>query len=69
VTVFTAVVLATRLAAAPPPTALETFFAALEHAIERSDRRAVAGMIHYPIKVLASGWIVPVNDPDTFVKY
>jgi len=55
--------------AAPPPPALDAFFSALQRAIEHHDRRAVAAMVHYPIKVLASGWIIPLSGPDAFVKY
>src|SRR5262245_57162379 len=26
-------------------------------------------MVHYPIKVLAGGWIIPIDGTDAFVKY
>jgi len=63
--VLSAIVVAVQAAA---PTALDAFFAKLERALEQNDRRAIARMVHYPIKVLAGGWIIPVDGPDTFVK-
>jgi len=46
---------------------LDRFLADLQAAADHHDRRAVAGMVHYPLKVLASGWVIPVNDRATFV--
>jgi hypothetical protein len=48
---------------------LDRFLADLQDATVRNDRRAIAGMVHYPIKVLASGWIIPIDDRATFVRY
>jgi hypothetical protein len=68
--------LGTALQRAPSATPLVTrqqsigaFLIALESAVERRDRAAIAGMVHYPIKVLASGWIIPADNPAAFIKY
>ena len=37
---------------------LDQFLADLQAAATRNDRAAIAGMVHYPLKVLASGWII-----------
>ena len=47
---------------------IDRFLADLQAAAARNDRAAVAGMVHYPLKVLASGWIIPVDDRATFVR-
>jgi hypothetical protein len=47
---------------------IDRFLADLQSAAARHDRAAVAGMVHYPLKVLASGWIIPVDDRATFVR-
>jgi hypothetical protein len=41
---------------------VESFLGQLQRAVDHRDRRAVAGMIRYPITVLVSGWQVPVRD-------
>jgi hypothetical protein len=46
----------------------ERFLAALQAASDRNDRAAIAAMVQYPIRVLVSGWIVPVVDRATFIK-
>jgi hypothetical protein len=48
---------------------IERFLADLQSASDRTDRAAIAGMVHYPLKVLASGWIVPVDDRAAFVRF
>jgi len=48
---------------------LDQFLADLQAATVRNDRSAIAGMVHYPIKVLASGWIIPIDDRATFARY
>jgi len=45
---------------------LDQFLADLQAATVRNDRSAIAGMVHYPIKVLASGWIIPIDDRATY---
>jgi hypothetical protein len=47
---------------------LDRFLADLQAAATRDDRAAIAGMVHYPLKVLASGWIIPVDDRATFIR-
>lgn len=47
---------------------IDRFLADLQSAAARNDRAAIAGMVHYPLKVLASGWIIPVGDRATFVR-
>ena len=47
---------------------LDRFLADLQAAASRNDRAAIAGMVHYPLKVLASGWIIPVDDRATFIR-
>jgi hypothetical protein len=47
---------------------LDRFLADLQAAATRNDRAAIAGMVHYPLKVLASGWIIPVDDRATFIR-
>ena len=43
------------------------FIAALQVASERNDRAAIAAMVEYPIRVIVSGWIIPVADRRAFV--
>ena len=59
----------TLAAGAAEGRSLERFLADLQTASDRNDRLAIAGMVHYPLKVLASGWIIPVDDRATFVRY
>jgi len=56
-------------AAKPAAQSFSAFARTLAEAASHDDRRAIAGMVHYPIKVVASGWIIPVGDRATFVKY
>jgi len=42
-----------------------SFLGELQRAVDHRDRRAVAGMIRYPITILVSGWQVPVRDSAT----
>jgi hypothetical protein len=44
-----------------------SFLGELQRAVDHRDRRAVAGMIRYPITILVSGWQVPVRDAATLV--
>jgi hypothetical protein len=46
---------------------LERFLADLQAAADRDDRRAIAAMVQYPIRVVVGGWIIPVVDRATFV--
>jgi hypothetical protein len=54
-------------AAAQGPS-LAQFVATLQQAVARNDRAAVAGMVRYPLNVVASGLQIPVSDAKTFVK-
>lgn len=47
---------------------LPQFVAALQQAVARNDRQAVARMVRYPIEVNAGGLQIPVSDAATFVK-
>jgi hypothetical protein len=47
---------------------LSQFVAALQQAVARNDRNAVAGMVRYPIEVNAGGLQIPVADASMFVK-
>jgi hypothetical protein len=47
---------------------LAQFVAALQQAVARNDRGAVAGMVRYPLNVMAGGLQIPVSDAKTFVK-
>ncbi len=44
------------------------FVAALQQAVSRNDKRAVAGMVRYPLDVRAGTLQIPVADTDSFVK-
>ncbi|MGE0461956.1 MAG: hypothetical protein AB7Q16_11365 [Vicinamibacterales bacterium] len=50
-----------------PGLSLPQFVASLQHAASRNDRRAVAGMMRYPLEVTAAGLQIPVSDANTFV--
>jgi hypothetical protein len=43
------------------------FLAALQAASDRNDRAAIAAMVEYPIRIVVSGWIIPVADRRTFI--
>jgi hypothetical protein len=47
---------------------LTEFVAALQQAVARNDRAAVAGMMRYPLNVSAGGLQIPVSDAKTFVS-
>jgi hypothetical protein len=47
---------------------LAQFVAGLRRAVAANDRRAVAGMVRYPIEVSAGGLQIPVPDAATFVQ-
>ena len=51
-----------------PAVSLSQFVAALQQAVARNDRNAVAGMVRYPLNVSAGGLQIPVNDATAFVK-
>jgi hypothetical protein len=44
------------------------FLSALQQAVSRNDRQAVAGMVSYPLEVRAGTLQIPVADPAAFVK-
>jgi hypothetical protein len=47
---------------------LAQFVGTLQQAVARDDRAAVAGMVRYPLNVMAGGLQIPVSDAKTFVK-
>ena len=47
---------------------LPQFVAALQRAVARNDRGAVANMVRYPIEVNAGAVQIPISDAATFVK-
>jgi hypothetical protein len=47
---------------------LAQFVAALQQAVARNDRSAVAGMMRYPLNVTAGGLQIPVGDAKTFAS-
>src|SRR5215471_15952304 len=62
-------------AQAPPPAAPPAsrarageFLEQLKHAVDTADRRAVSGMVAYPLTVLASGFNIPVKDAASFAR-
>ena len=44
------------------------FVAALQQAVSRNDKSAVAGMVRYPLEVRAGALQIPVSDANAFVK-
>jgi hypothetical protein len=44
------------------------FLEQLKHAVDSADRRAVSGMVAYPLTVFASGFTIPVKDPASFTR-
>lgn len=44
------------------------FLEQLRHAVDSADRRAVSGLVAYPLTVLASGFNIPVKDAPNFVR-
>src|SRR6476646_4139722 len=44
------------------------FLEQLKHAVDSADRRAVSGMVGYPLTVLASGFTFPVKDVASFTR-
>jgi len=56
------------IAAASQGQSLTAFVQSLQQAVSRNDRRAVAGMVRYPLDVTAGGLQIPVTDADAFVK-
>jgi hypothetical protein len=55
-------------AAAAQAQSLPQFVAALQRAVSRNDRGAVASMVRYPIEVNAGAVQIPIADAATFVK-
>ena len=49
-------------------TAASLFLARLKASVDSADRRAVSGMVAYPLTVLASGFNIPVKDAANFVR-
>jgi hypothetical protein len=47
---------------------VEAFVGALRRAIERRDRRAVAGLFHYPATASASGLRIPIESAASVIK-
>ena len=56
------------IAAASQGQSPSLFVSNLQQAVARNDRRAVAGMVRYPLDVTAGGLQIPVADADAFVK-
>jgi hypothetical protein len=54
----------------PPANAARAgeFLQQLKHAVDSADRRAVSGMVTYPLTVLASGFNIPVKDAASFTR-
>lgn len=52
----------------PPAPSLPQFVAALQRAVAKNDRPAVAAMMRYPLTVTASGLQIPVSDAKMFVS-
>lgn len=53
----------------PPGSAsMAQFVAALQKAVSQNDKRAVAGMVRYPLDVRAGTLQIPVANADSFVK-
>ena len=46
---------------------LERFVGDLQAACDRDDRRAIAAMVQYPLRIPIAGWIIPVVDRATFI--
>src|SRR5215468_8353535 len=44
------------------------FLEQLKHAVDSADRRAVSGMVAYPLTVLARGFNIPVKDRASFAR-
>jgi len=44
------------------------FLDRLKQALDAADRRAVAGLVGYPLTVLASGFNIPVKDAAAFIR-
>lgn len=57
-----------RYSATAQGESLPQFVAALQQAVARNDRQAVAKMVRYPIEVNTGGLQIPVSDAATFVK-
>jgi len=60
---------------APPPAIPQAnrarageFLEQLKHAVDSADRRAVSGMVTYPLTVFASGFTIPVKDVANFTR-
>jgi hypothetical protein len=51
----------------PAATSLPQFVAALQQAVAKNDRAAVAAMVRYPLTVMAGSLQIPVTDAKTFV--
>jgi hypothetical protein len=48
---------------------VESFIAGLQKALARDDRDAVAGMVQYPLSVMAGGLRLPVRQPSDLLEY
>jgi hypothetical protein len=44
------------------------FLDQLKHAVDSADRRAVSGLVAYPLTVLANGFNIPVKDAASFTR-
>lgn len=51
-----------------PAPSLPPFVAALQQAVAKNDRPAVAAMLRYPLTVTTSGLQIPISDAKTFVS-
>jgi len=71
-----ALLVTTAVAAGQPPSVVppanraraSEFLEQLKHAVDSADRRAVSGMVAYPLTVLASGFNIPVKDAASFTR-
>lgn len=52
----------------PAGQSMAQFVAALQQAVSRNDKRAVAGMVRYPLEVRAGSLQIPVSDANAFAK-
>jgi hypothetical protein len=58
----------TSVGLTPSPARAAEFLQRLKEAVDSADRRAVSGMVAYPLTVLASGFNIPVKDPASFIR-
>jgi hypothetical protein len=68
--VATALTASTAVQAQPTASRAQAgvFLDQLKRAVDSADRGAVAGLVAYPLTVLASGFNIPIKDPAGFVR-